>query len=113
MEMKEEIMGDAIDDAFEEDDEEEEGEALVNQVRAARGSERESAPPGWLSAWLCTPACLPVCLSVCLSVCQPGARLGQSLCQSPVQTAGHALQTGKPVSQSVCERISLSVSRTR
>jgi hypothetical protein len=67
MEMKEEIMGDAIDDAFEEDDEEEEGEALVNQVRAARGSERESAPPGWLSAWLCTPACLPVCLSVCLS----------------------------------------------
>eukprot|EP00302_Diacronema_sp_CCMP2436_P015507 CAMPEP_0179875260 /NCGR_PEP_ID=MMETSP0982-20121206/23448_1 /TAXON_ID=483367 /ORGANISM="non described non described, Strain CCMP 2436" /LENGTH=208 /DNA_ID=CAMNT_0021767353 /DNA_START=87 /DNA_END=709 /DNA_ORIENTATION=- len=32
MEMKEEIMGDAIDDAFEQSDEEEEGDALVNQV---------------------------------------------------------------------------------
>mmetsp|Transcript_26530 Transcript_26530/g.71671 ORF Transcript_26530/g.71671 Transcript_26530/m.71671 type:complete len:237 (+) Transcript_26530:99-809(+) len=32
MEQKEEIMGEAIDDAFDEDEEEEEGDALVNQV---------------------------------------------------------------------------------
>lgn len=68
MEMTQEMMGDAIDDAFEADDEEEETDNLVNQVLDEIGltAGQEVHP---ITARFDSKACFPVKFRSCSSCC--------------------------------------------